>query len=136
MCLESQARPRCLPPLPARDGNVSPTPTGFESAELTAPGNWEKPGFDNCGCCKFCSGKDTAGPGGGINPAPGPDSKPRLAPILGCSFPSGVALAPVAISGRQGLLRSFVYAQKPCVSSLDNMNVCLLTCNLLLSPAD
>ncbi len=114
VCPESQARPRCLPPLPAWDGNVSPTPTGFESAELTAPGNWEKPGFGNvnCGCCKFCSGKDTTGPGGAINPAPGPDSKPRLAPILGCSFPNGVALAPVAISGRQGLLRGLVYAQK------------------------
>lgn len=117
----SQACACCLPALPAWAGST--TPTGFESAELTAPGNWGKPGAVNCGCWKFCSGKETAGTGGAINPAPGPDSKPRLAPILGCSFPSGVALAPVAISGRQGLLGCLISAltRKKSISFLENV---------------
>ena len=49
---------------------------------------------------KACGGGKTAGgPGVGIRPfpAPGPESNPRFAPMLGCSFPRGVAFAPVAI---------------------------------------
>lgn len=89
-----------LPVLP-----IPPTPAGWGWAwvEKPVPGlNWCGGGKDAVDIegWKPCNvGKDVDCPGVGINPfpAPGPASNPRLAPILGCNFPKGVAFAPVAI---------------------------------------
>lgn len=85
---------------------ASPPPTatagGWTWAGKLAPGlNWcaAKDVFGAGGWKAWSAEKAAGGPGFGIRPfpAPGPDSKPRLAPILGCNFPRGVAFAPVAI---------------------------------------